>query len=158
MSTLICVNVTREDLLLFTRPGLDLRTGQVLELAAESPRQLDLFRPAATGRRLPLHKILQSLGDRCASAYREGGDRKDQTRARAYHAAAIQIAELPSGHPLFEKLWQARAVGGELWSTKEKEFCEGWGAGADLSTVDYYGVLFPCVLESLLDEFLTEHA
>ncbi|MNZ10235.1 hypothetical protein D3C78_270740 [compost metagenome] len=140
------VTIPNADLAMFTRPGLDLTTGQILELAYEHPRQLDLFAPLPCGQHLSLGKILHSLGDRACHA-------GDQQRSKTYHVIADAVDALPSGHSLFEALEEARAAGGEQWAELEKDFVEG--IGLDLPA-ELIGVVFVHQLEVLLDQFLAQ--
>lgn len=146
--------IPESDFQLFRRPGLDLVSGQIVELDTEpAPAQLDLF---AEPRPLPLARVLQALGDRCAAAFRSSGDNQDRERGRMFHMVAAAVDELASGHPVFAKLDKARAF--PDWTEIEREFVEGLGGHVDLSTASYPSLVFAAQLESLLDVFLAEHA
>jgi hypothetical protein len=144
------IEILESDYQLFRRPGLDLVSGQVVELDTEpAPAQLDLFSEQLNGHYLPLSTILQSLAGR----YQRDGERD---RARAFLCAADAVDELPSGHPMFRKLAEASAVGGPAWGQALADFLEGWGSGADLGTLRFWATIFAVELERELDEFLAQ--
>lgn len=146
------VTLPESDFLLFKRPGLDLVSGQIVELDSEHSHQLDLFAPLPSGQRWPIGKILHNYGKRFEAAFRQSGDTADRERGRAYHMVAATVDELPSGHDLFDKLNNARAF--PEWTAIERDFVEGLGGGLDLSLVNYPSLVFVSQLESLLDAFL----
>ena len=143
------LTLTSSELAMFHRPGIDLTTGQLLEMA--DARQIDLFAPLACGQRLPIGKILHACSNRAASACHHGGGEADKRRAIAYHNVAVMLDEMPSGHPLFAKLDDARAIGGEQWEKIEADFVEALGRDVEA------WVTFACRLETLLDEYLLQH-
>lgn len=88
---IIHVTIPESDFQLFHRPGLDLQTAQLVELADEHPRQLDLFAPLPSGERLPVGMILEAIANRYRAAYRQTGDPEDRNREQVFNRLAKEV-------------------------------------------------------------------